>query len=415
MKISLQRSSREVRRQQHGAAMIIALLVVALVTAIAAGMATEYVVTLKRASNQISSEAGYSYLRAAEVLAVKFLGLDLLYNQAAENPSVNCNQPWSTEQFLVTEEGSYGGRIHDLQGRFNLNSVVGSNAGIQQARFYRLLKTFDDIEDFEVTDETARCVTEALVDWLDPDQNTTGFCGAEDDAYSDIEGQHPYRTADQPMLDISELLLVAHMTPKLYSLLVPHITVWPISGGEINVNTATARVLRSLNVPDTADKPPGYVGRYDPPLTELSLLDMLEYDKKQTYEELNKFITDYSTHSGLAAISGAGLSVNSHYFMLNGLASINEVDTRLYSVIHRPDLNQGKIRVLSRSFSQPHAAAERKPAEDEDEQGATGSKSSRDIRTCLPLKFNQDTGRLVEIEMNSDEADGGEASGDAGE
>ncbi len=80
---------------------------------------------------------------------------------------------WAAEAPPYTlEDGVFGGRIHDLQGRFNLNSLkpVADKAerpgqlSVQEARFMRLLQSFEDIEvtDIILTGELLRHSLESV-------------------------------------------------------------------------------------------------------------------------------------------------------------------------------------------------------------------------------------------------------------
>jgi general secretion pathway protein K len=347
----------------RGAALIVALLVVALVAVIATSMASDYIVTVKRASNQLLSEQAYSYLRGAEAFAVKMLRLDMQLDSQNGTAKDDCNEFWAQETPpMMLEEGAYGGRVQDLQGRFNINNLQYALNGklapndVHQARFIRLILSFDELE---LTPDDARAITEAVSDWLDADRNPEGYGGAEDGYYENIDGRRPHRAANRSMVDISELLLVANMPPKLYQALLPHVTVWPLTGGDININTATLNVLQALNVPpskNTAD-----------PSQDLSGLPVSREDMENV---LATQLLGFSDVAALAnepvykGIDQTGLSVSSNYFMLNGEAVIGGLMTRLYSVISRKD---GIVRVIQRSTSGNPVIKSCVPPEPDDE------------------------------------------------
>ena len=67
--------------RQRGAALVIALMVVALVAVIGASMGIDYIITVKRASNQLVAEQAFSYGIAAESIALKALRTDSLMDQ----------------------------------------------------------------------------------------------------------------------------------------------------------------------------------------------------------------------------------------------------------------------------------------------------------------------------------------------
>lgn len=82
-----------------------------------------------------------------------------------------------------------------------------------------------------------------ILDWLDADSDTRFPNGAEDEYYTRLDP--PYRAANGPFADVSELRLVRGMTPEIYAKLAPLITVLG-SSVPVNVNTAPPEVLMSL-------------------------------------------------------------------------------------------------------------------------------------------------------------------------
>lgn len=250
-----------VKQQQRGAALIIAILVVALISVLAIGMSSEHWITVKRSSNQILGEVAYSYLRAAEKIAIRAMEIDLATSSGTDVDY--CQEPWALDRLVLgLDEGAYEIEVEDLSGRFNINNLLDNDPAnhskavpynIHQARFIRLLQSFNDHPDLEnnIDLTTAIFLTEAVMDWLDNNSNPRAS-GAEDGSYDSLDDQFNYLAANQAMVSVSELNLIANMPADLYALLKPHITVWPKNGGSINVNTATPNVLRSLNVYGTS-------------------------------------------------------------------------------------------------------------------------------------------------------------------
>ncbi len=91
----------------------------------------------------------------------------------------------------------------------------------------------------------ARKLAAAILDWRDPDSLTQAEGGAEDGDYSS-EGL-PYGAKDAPFETVAELQLVLGMDQTLFEKLAPHLTVY--SGqGRPNEQYASAEVLRALGV-----------------------------------------------------------------------------------------------------------------------------------------------------------------------
>jgi general secretion pathway protein K len=361
-------------KKSRGAALIIALMVVALVAVIGASMGIDYLITVKRASNQLIGEQAYSYSIAAESFAIKVLQMDLL-NDAQKGGTRHdaLDEFWNKDAPpFQTAEGAYGGKLYDLSGRFNINVLMNQKErmtappekknseailSVNEARFTRLLMSLSDDEgDFVVLPEQAIAIMVAVIDWLDVDNEPTGVDGAEDDFYAGIEERPPYRAANRAMVSPSELLLVAHMTPEIYKRLLPHITVWPMApdqpaggagtgagaatalSGGINVNTATENVLRSLNVePGKLDGPPASREQVAPIIQQQQL--------EGGYAADNNFDSLFSA-AGIPKIDAAGLTAASDFFLLDGHVTIGDVATHMQSVISRKN---DKVQVILRS------------------------------------------------------------------
>jgi general secretion pathway protein K len=81
-------------------------------------------------------------------------------------------------------------------------------------------------------------------DWIDSDIDASFPDGAEDSIYTGMIP--PYRAANQALTSVSELAALDGMDKLTFNALVPHITALP-GRTQINVNTATAAVLQSLD------------------------------------------------------------------------------------------------------------------------------------------------------------------------
>lgn len=226
-------AARGRRAGQRGVALVTALLIVSLATVAAAAMATRLQVDMRRTANLLHGEQAYAYAIAAESWAIVELRRD-----AGESEHDALGEDWATALPPIAVEGGFvNGHIYDLQGRFNVNTLVtqdGKPADRQLAYYQRLLTVLG------LEPELAP----ALLDWIDADINATFPDGAEDDVY--LLAQPPYRAANRPLTSISELRLVQGYTPEVMAVLSPHVTALP-GQTAINVNTATAAVLQALH------------------------------------------------------------------------------------------------------------------------------------------------------------------------
>lgn len=320
-------------RTQRGAALIVAMLVFALATALVVAMKSEFDRFFQRSVNLLFDEQAQAYLRGAEDLAAMALVMDWDQDKADGLPRDDLQEIWAqpSPDYPLDDIGWMRGSLEDLQGRFNLNSLVpAADAGTPgatrnfttaQQQFIRLLQALGEPA---VSEQEAIAITESVGDWLDADSNPSAY-GAEDDYYY---GSTPaYRAGNRPMASVSELRAVAYMTPEIYQALAPWVTVWPQSGTfKININTAPAMVLRTLN----ADKDLT-------PLSEAEGESLAEYRAEAGFQDVNDFLANAvfeGRRDNMAEIKQA-LDKQSSYFMLEALVEVAGRNMRLYSVLHR--------------------------------------------------------------------------------
>lgn len=336
--------------KQNGAALVIAMLILSLVTVFAASMMIEYNFSVRRVTNQLTSQQAYNYLLGTEAIAHKALMMDLQLDRDDGSTVDHLGEIWAQEvPPFVIEDGAYGGRIYDLQGRFNLNSLRDNTVlpigqiqpavpfTIEQGIFIRLLQAMSD-DDYAVDEDKAIAITEAVVDWLDSDGDARGFNCGEDDAYYNIDGRQPHRTSNLPFASVSELLLICNMPVKLYLRLLPHVTVWPASGkSSINVNTATTPLLRSLFVAkEDVPKLQMINGRSNflspPPLTEDEVKTIVEHQGADGYDQLAQVEVDID---GYELWPNGPIGLYSNYFILESTAIMGDLTQTMSSVISR--------------------------------------------------------------------------------
>jgi len=289
-------------RNQNGVALITALLVVALATIAAVAMATRQQLDIRRTGSLLHGEQAYSYVLGAESWAQVVLARDL-----RESGIDTLEEDWSTQPPVsFVEGGSVFGRIIDLQGRFNVNNLVAGGAPDNDAieRYKRLLRLLE-------LDET---LADSLVDWIDADIDVRFPDGAEDETYLLLDT--PYRVANQPLVDISELRLVKGYSVEVIEKLRPFIVALP-EATTINVNTASAEVLSTV-------------------AEDLSTSDgeaLVEARGEEGFESVDSFTQDATLNS--KNVTRESLSVTSQWFLMVSEANIGDGRARLASLIQR--------------------------------------------------------------------------------
>ncbi|MCJ7555709.1 MAG: type II secretion system minor pseudopilin GspK [Gammaproteobacteria bacterium] len=219
-------------KRQKGMALIIALLIVAMATLVATTLTFDFSLDQRRAQSLLATQQSRQLALGAEAWASEILRDDL------ENSTTDhLGEEWAMQLPPLPADGFLiQGILEDMQGKFNLNNLVNSDGEadpIKLAQFQRLL----------VALELNPSLAGVMVDWIDPDTQSSFPDGAEDDFYtgSDV----PYRTPNTYITTITELQAVQGMTEESFRKLLPYVTALP-PGTQLNVNTAAPVVLLSL-------------------------------------------------------------------------------------------------------------------------------------------------------------------------
>lgn len=221
--------------RQHGAAVILALLTVALVAGLAAAAVGDLGVALDHVSGRHDQAQARQLARGAVDWARNVLAEDARSSQVD-----HLGEAWAVKvPPTPVEEGQISGELHELSGRFNLNNLAQANGGdiVAVEQFQRLLALLG-VGEGEALDLTA-----ALLDWLDADDSPRLPAGAESAWYG--AQNPPRRPTNGPLVAVSELTQVRGFTPQLVARLTPLVAALP-PGTAINVNTASAEILATV-------------------------------------------------------------------------------------------------------------------------------------------------------------------------
>lgn len=326
---------------QRGAALIVALLVFALSAAVLVSLEKDSQLFYQRMSHGLIHQQTKAYLLGAEQLGIALLTLDQRLDAESDSPRDTLREIWAqaSPPYPIEGGGMLSGRLRDLEGRFNLNNLIGtvsatgesSNLTIDQAVFLRLLLTLENEQGALLQDFEARSLIQAIGDWLDTDRNPR-VDGAEDLEYQ--SRQPPYRAANQPMVSPSELKAVRGMTPEIYQALQDLVTVWPLDGSKINIHTAPASVLRAL--PGTANSRP---------LSLLEIEPLLQLRESEGFESVEELLQHPIFKDNVAADLATMLDQQSNTFLLIAEASVADRRQQLYSVVSRAN---GRFEIIMR-------------------------------------------------------------------
>ncbi|MGX0876104.1 general secretion pathway protein K [Roseovarius sp. MBR-154] len=211
-------------RRDRGIALLNALIIVAAISAVAAGLMLRAETSRVRVEDlQISQQAAL-HLDAAEFLIDPVLRADWERDQGLDH----LQEGWARERFdAEIDRGLLRGQIRDLQGRFNVNSLSAPSDLAAAQSFERLLRTLGLPVD--LGPEIAGYV------------QARGPVRAGDYAARAV----PVRPRGAAIDRIEELRLVRGMTEPHYARLLPHVAALPPGTG-LNVNTASAEVLGAV-------------------------------------------------------------------------------------------------------------------------------------------------------------------------
>lgn len=224
--------------KQRGMAMLMALVMVAIASTLAAYIWYESQLTLARIQNVKQSYQAKHYSQGLLLWASDILRED--YEQD-EYQSDNNTDPWLQGiQGMPVEDAILSGGLEPLDNRFNVNNLVinGAVSAPHAAYFRRLLNSLE--MDLGIADK--------IIDWIDADQMPMPN-GAEDFVY--LAKSPGYKTGSKHFQHVRELALLDGMTAADYQKLLPYVAVLPLTGQtatKMNVNTMSPPLLKALHL-----------------------------------------------------------------------------------------------------------------------------------------------------------------------
>jgi general secretion pathway protein K len=349
--------------------MLVAILLVALGTILAAAVAYESAMNARRGTATIAFDESVLVGQGAEALAA--YGLKTIMDQSKPGPSGSVDifpgQPWGQPvgPIEVVPGITLEASLEDLQGRFNLNWLVdtsgagnnngqnsnqtpGNNGvGLANGNSTGLggngpipglqppapnpgaVRAFNKLlELLQIDPKWA----ELLIDWIDSD-NLPQSQGAEDSAYL---GQNPpYLTANRYITSTTELLALPGFGAENYRKLAPYISALP-PGTHLNICSAPAQVLDAFSSQvNWSNDPTGLAKARDSAGAC--------FPDKNTYTHQNLDANDLQ-------LAGDRFVTTSSYFRLSSLITIGTTEFNLYSLLY-VDGQGHYVHPVQRSFS----------------------------------------------------------------
>jgi general secretion pathway protein K len=310
-------------RRQRGIALMIAILLVAFATILAAAIGFKSAMSARRGSATLALDQSVLIAEAAEALAAYALREDRKAGNTIDFPGEAWGQPLGPVEVvpgIVLE--AY---VEDASGRFNLNSLIGQDGKVDQGSLKELESLMEHVD---VEPKWASMIA----DWIDEDSQPLPD-GAEDSAYATQDP--PYRAANTFITSPSELLALPGFGRDRYLKLAPLVTALP-PGAKINVCSASPVVLDAM------------VGETH---REFST-DLQQFAKTREsgcFPTLDDYRKSFGGDTDALNRINNRVSQTSDYYRLTSIVTIGSADFNLYSLLQRD--GNGQVHVLMRSFT----------------------------------------------------------------
>ncbi len=316
---------RPSRRSQQGIALLVAILLVALGTILAAAVGYENAMTARRSTATYAFDQSLQIEQGAEALSAYALRQFHQSDPSHTYIGQGWDKPYGPLEVVpgVMLEAS----LEDMQGRLNLNNLVnkdGTPNPTYAAAFTQLLELLGLEPKW----------TGYLVDWIDADIVPQNPDGAEDSVYM---GQTPpYRTANRYITSTSELLALPGFGRDRYLLIEPYVAALP-NGTTLNVCTAKDKVLDA------------FLGAGHTEFSaEAGALDKNRAQANGCFPTLANYQAAFP-QKGFTAGASRVFGQQSTFFRLTSFVTIGSAEFNLYSLLYQDAT--GAVRPIQRSFS----------------------------------------------------------------
>jgi len=309
--------------RQRGVALLLAILLVAIATILAVAIGYGSAMSARRGAAAIAFDEGLLVAEAAEAFAAYGLRADLQAGTDYDYPGEAWAKPVGPIEVApgVQLEAS----LEDMQGRFNLNSLVGTN-GVTDAEsvliFGRLLQMVGLEPKW----------AQLMADWIDSD-TTPGFPdGAEDNFYT--SQNPPYRTPNALITSSTELLALPGFGRDRFLKIAPYVTALP-QDATINICSASGFLLDAM-----------IEGRVEFGSDPKKLATSRQ---SACFPKLTDYVASFGGDKGGLDKIGKRIGQKSHYFRLTSIVSIGTAQFALYSLLLRDEAAK-TVRPIQRSF-----------------------------------------------------------------
>jgi general secretion pathway protein K len=291
--------------QEHGAALVTALLAISLLTIVVVEFAY---------SSQVDYHLAHNALKALQASCLARSGVNvaiLVLKKDAESSGIDSlGESWAHPlPPLPAGQGTVVVSVSDEQGKLNLNTLRNSSGTINDSwrevagRVFTLRGLDPQLLD-------------PLLDWLDSDDFPEPR-GAESAHYLGLTP--PDTPRNGPFLTLGELGRVEGFTPVVRARISEVITVLPSNNTSINVNTAPVEILSALF-----------------PELDLRTLDQFRVSRAKTPV---RGVNDVRDRLGLDPRTAADtlrlVTMRSEFFAISAVATVEPINQMLSVVVQR--------------------------------------------------------------------------------
>ena len=219
---------------QRGIALLTILVMVALATILAATIAKRQTNTAENTGYLMRQDQSLLYAKSAEAFFSELLIQDSDNGGNIDHLQENWAKPMPA---FPVEDGFISGRLLDESGKFNLNNLLKADGSVDDSArrwFEKLLQRVGLPAE----------LSQAVIDWQDANDETTGAMGAESNYYQGLDPS--YLASNTRFHQVEELKLVRGFEGKNYDLIAPYVTALP-EATKINMNTAAPLLLASID------------------------------------------------------------------------------------------------------------------------------------------------------------------------
>jgi general secretion pathway protein K len=342
---SRQQRTGRMPSRQRGIALLVAILLVALGTILAAAIAYENAMTARRAAATFALDESVLVAQAAEALAA--YGLRAVWQSDKQHTYIGEGWDKPVGPIEVVPDVMLVAQLEDMQGRFNLNWLVNTDGTPNKTAFIAFQTLLSNLG---LEPSWAGYV----VDWIDPDIVPMNPDGAEDSVY--LGQSPPYRTPNMYITSSTELLALPGFGHDRYAKLAPYITALP-QDSKLNICTALGPVLDAFTP-----------GRQEYSVDAEGLLKnrqaagacfptLAEYQQalaatQAAQQNVPGFPPTPPGPNGSTNANNAATNLfvqNSSYFKLTSFVTIGTTEFNLYSLLYQDAT--GNVRPLLRSYT----------------------------------------------------------------